>query len=105
MWKLLAHIFVHRRAIGNTRAVEAATAQRRVKRGDAVMATMPIDVTSNQTVSLDNIPLPAHLGDTIPSREKDYKFKWDVSVNGGAWKSAGESGDHNRKDERKGAKQ
>lgn len=71
-----------------------ATAQLRVKRGDAVLAEMPIDVTSNQTVSYDSIQLPAQLGETVTAREREFKFKWEVSVNGGAWKSAGESGDH-----------
>lgn len=71
-----------------------ASAQLRIRLGDAVLAEMPIDVTANTTVSYNSIALPAQLGETVVAREKNYKFKWEVSVNGGAWKSAGESGDH-----------
>ena len=71
-----------------------ASATVRVKRGDTVMATFPLSVSSNGDVSASNIALPAQLGETVTSREKNYNFDWEVSINGGAWKSAGESGDH-----------
>jgi hypothetical protein len=75
-------------ADGNTSATV------RVRRGDTLLASFPLDVSANGTVSVDNIGLPAQIGEPALAREKDYNFKWEVSLNGGSWKSAGESGDH-----------
>ena len=71
------------------------TASVRVKQGSTVLAQIAnVNVGSNGSVQLNDIPFTADLSDASMVKMSKYTFAWEISFNGSSWSSIGSSGEH-----------